>query len=182
MRDAAALAPPSRRSALFGALSLVVGGKPAGASTPNDSKLPAVVEKVKALETVLTDRQQGKLGPTVKLITNDILRVFKVIMTVPPVADDDYVEFMWMKDADTGVILAGDVYNGKGGPPLQCTGDLVVKGACPQTSSLVASIDRGKRVVPVVSYHRAGCWEAPAVLLDVCEQARGTGKSGTCEF
>ena len=43
----------------------------------------------KRLETVLTDRQQGKLGPTVKLITNDILRVFKVIMTVPPVADDD---------------------------------------------------------------------------------------------
>ena len=98
-------------------------------------------------------------------------------MTVPPVQTaGDYVELMWMKDAASGVIVACkafDAVNGQGGEADDCN----MKLDC-ATSSLVMSIDKGKAVVPVVLYHRDGCWEAPPVRVD-CPKS-GSGSKISC--
>ena len=65
--------------------------------------------------------------------------VAKVVVKAPAA---DAVELTWLKDADSGAVLAAS-----------------------RSDSLVTSVDKGKRVVPVVKYKSDGCWEAPAVAL-----------------
>ena len=64
-------------------------------------------------------------------------------MTVTAPQNGDVAEYIWLKDAETGAVLAAS------------------KGA----NTLVTSIDKGKTVIPVVKYARDGTWEAKAVLL-----------------
>jgi len=143
------------------------------ASTPNDKRDPAVVAKVMALdkEAVVQRGAAAQHQPKLTITTSDLFKVAKVVMTVPPVTTaDDYVEFMYMKDAVTGSIVACkafDATTGLGGEADDCN----MKLGC-ATSSLVMSIDKGKSVVPVVLYHLDGRWETPPVRVD-CPSAGG---------
>ena len=103
--------------------------------------LPAVasvVEEVKALGNGQCTAGQSA-APTISARSKSINLVAKVTVTAPP----GEVDFTFLKDADTGGVLA----------------------ASKRTSTLVTSIDKGKTVKPVVRFKDGGCVEGAAVAL-----------------
>lgn len=171
----------SRRAVLTTAAALSAPpGAALAASTPNDKRDPAVVATVVALDAAAgADRNKGEMSshvPRLAIKTNDMLAVAKVIQTVPPISTaDDYVEYMWIRETASGTVLAAKEFtaavgsadgilatgNGQGGESAACSGYDALAFKCAPTSSLVASIDKGKRVVAVVKYHVDGLWETP---------------------
>ena len=130
-----------------------------------------------------SDRNKGDVSshePRLAIKTNDMLTVAKVIQTAPPISTaGDYVEYMWIKDTVSGTVLAAKEFtaavgskdgilatgNGQGGESAACSGYDALSFKCAPTSSLVASIDKAKRVVAVVKYHVDGLWETPPVQV-----------------
>ena len=128
------LAAPTRRSLVSAAVSLAAVPLPSWAS---------VIEEAKAFDS---KRAAGSGVPeqhlaTVSAKSKSINLVAKVTVTAPQ--NGDVAEYIWLKDADTGAVIAAS------------------KGANP----LVTSIDKGKTVIPVVKYKADGTWESKAVLL-----------------
>lgn len=110
------------------------------AAFQGSSTLPAVasvVEEVKALGNGQCTAGQSA-APTISARSKSINLVAKVTVTAPP----GEVDFTYLKDADSGGVLAAS-----------------------KTSTLVTSIDKGKTVKPVVRFKDGGCVEGAAVAL-----------------
>ena len=68
--------------------------------------------------------------------------------------------------------------NGQGGETAACGGYDALSFKCAPTSSLVASIDKGKAVVAVVAYHEDGLWETPPLEINCATD--GSGNTVVC--
>ena len=142
---AALRAPTSRRAITESSTSrrsfIALGSAWAFAAPASAS----VIEDAKAFEAATTERKLGStetLMPRVTAKSKSINLVAKVTVTAMPAAGDS-VDLVYIKDAATGTVL----------------------GASKGSNTLVTSIDKGKKVVPIVAYKLAGCWEGAAVEL-----------------
>ena len=103
----------------------------------------SVVEEAKAVDAAATERNAigSALAPRLTAKSKSINLVAKVTVTAP--APGDQVEYIYLKDVATGAVI----------------------GASKASSTLVTSVDKGKRVVPVVAYKSDGVWDGAPVDL-----------------
>ena len=105
--------------------------------------LASIVDEVKAAPAAPKAGEPAQHLASISAKSKSINLVAKVTVTAPSNDNGDVIEFIWLKDANTGEILAAS------------------KGA----KTLVTSIDKGKRVIPVIKYAADGTWDGAAVDL-----------------
>ena len=64
-----------------------------------------------------------------------------------PATNGDYAEFAWLKDANTGIVLAAKAFREQDTGPKE----------------VFTIVERGQRVVPVLKYSSHGLWEGDAM-------------------
>lgn len=107
----------------------------------------SVLQDVKALDAAITERNAiGSANthlPMLSARSKSINLVAKVTVQPAPISTaGDAVEYVYLKDASGSVLAASQ------GP-----------------GNLIASIDKGKQVIPVVKYKLDGCWEGGVTAL-----------------
>ncbi|KAL1529402.1 hypothetical protein AB1Y20_000351 [Prymnesium parvum] len=136
-------APPScltRRAALAAAAALASGASPAHASLV----AAKVTQLDKAAETRNSVGAPEKHLPS--LLAEGGGKEAKLTMTVPHVMDPEkphFIEYMWLKDVGTDAVLAVKA----------------LKASDPSPPTLVASVAKGKTVVPMLYCNLHGLWE-----------------------
>lgn len=148
LRPAPRTACVNRRGAIGHAMAALASAGAASASAAE--KRPSVMGTVADIDAAAAERNAD--GEPTEHVPRISFEAGKVVFTVPhetlapPNHVDAYVEYMWLKDASTGKILAAKRFRG--------TGD----GSIP-APTLVASVPSGSRVTAASKCSRHGVWQ-----------------------